>query len=138
MRPGQIIEKLKKKGFRLTKTRRAIVEILTGSQRPISAQEIWQQLKTNGVAVDRTTVYRELWFLKSESIVQEVSFGESKSRFELAGQDCHHHLICQDCGEIEDIVLDEKKILSQVKDSSFKVVRHSIEFFGLCTNCQTL
>src|SRR5687767_16003751 len=134
MRGHFVLEKLKRQGHRITKTRRQILQIL-GGRKPMSASELLDGLEALGNKVNKTTVYRELWFLKEGGFLQEVSFGEGRSRFELVSENCHHHLVCESCGDIEDIVLDEKLIMSQIK-GNFELRRHSIEFFGLCISCQ--
>lgn len=134
MREKEIIKQLENKGERVTPARRAVIRILDHARGPLSAAEILGKLKG---LINRTTVYREVWFLKAQGLLKEVSFLEGKSRFELVTDCCHHHLVCEECGGVEEVELNEKVILNQVKKlSNFQLQRHSIEFFGLCNNCQ--
>jgi Fur family ferric uptake transcriptional regulator len=49
----------------------------------------------------------------------------------------HHHLVCNSCGKIEDIRLNEQKFIKEVAvKSQFLVDHHHLEFFGYCSNCQ--
>jgi Fur family ferric uptake transcriptional regulator len=79
-----------------------------------------------------------LLILKREQIIREVRLGENRKRYEIFPENHHHHLVCVDCGYIEDVDAEkdlyhlEKKI-AQVK--KFKVENHSLEFFGVCANC---
>ena len=55
----------------------------------------------------------------------------------LEGSGHHHHLVCDNCGAIEDIPLSEALLLNQVKkQTDFQVNSHMLEFFGLCPTCQ--
>lgn len=135
----QILQNLKSRGYRLTKTRKQIIGIFLESKVPLSAQELWSELQRRNYQVDKATVYREIAFLKGQKIVREVQFGEGKKRFEINLTDHHHHIVCIRCEKVDDIVLEndlrdqEKKIFELKK---FKVLNHSLEFFGLCTKCQ--
>lgn len=136
MTESEVIKRLIASGQRITEIRREIIRILCSADKPMSAAQILASLEGK---VNRTTVYREIWFLKDQGLIAEVSFGEGKTRFELKSDHCHHHLVCDECGEVEDVVLNENSILTQVKKlSKFQTQRHSIEFFGLCHNCQSI
>lgn len=92
----------------------------------------------HGLAPNKTTVYRELDYLRSHNVIQEIDLGELKKRYELAGHH-HHHLVCTGCESVEEVHLDdhlkehESRILQEKK---FKVTRHMLEFFGICGACQ--
>lgn len=133
-----ILEELRYQGFRITKTRKAILLILEQAKLPLSAPELISKLKTSKLPVNKTTVYRELDFLKDQSIVTELNFGEEAMRYELAGDEHHHHLICSNCDKIEDVAMEnelaaiERKI---ARSSKFKIINHTLEFYGLCRDC---
>jgi len=54
--------------------------------------------------------------------------------------DCHHYLLCSNCRKVEEIEGENLENLSQkiTKDYGFKIESHSLEFIGLCANCQKL
>ncbi len=128
---------LRDRGSKATPGRIAILTILKKHNEPLSALEIHNKLQG---ALDKVTVYRVLDALLRMSIIRKVDFREQYARYELLEvRDHHHHLVCEDCGKVEDVegcnpVLLEKDILST--SSSFaKVVDHSLEFFGVCKKC---
>ena len=139
--PDEIISKLKAGGYRITPVREQIVEIFINSSTPISAGDLIESFKILKIPVNKTTIYRELDFLLGENLIQEIEFGEGKKRYELKTAHHHHHVICTNCRKVEDVDLEidlhdeEKKI---EKHTSFKIQNHSLEFFGLCKNCQNL
>ncbi len=111
----------------LIKTRSKIIEILNKSNSPISALDLLTKIKVN-----KTTIYRELNFLVDSGLVKEVDFGDRKKRYELKDRKHHHHLVCLNCKRVTDVNIKES--FNTPKD--FKVIRHNLEFFGLCANCQ--
>lgn len=138
MEKSEIMEKIKTLGGRETRVRKAVVEELAGKGELVSAAELLLRLKKRGEPADRTTVYRELVFLKKSGIVREVSIHGRPSLFEIEGEH-HHHLVCLDCGSFKpvkvpvDMCLREKAL---GKKENFKITSHSLEFYGLCTKCR--
>lgn len=135
----KLIGELKKSGERITPIRRALLENFCNHLKPQTPQELLSYLEKKGLMANKTTVYRQLDILVQIGLIQEINFSDRSKRYELFPADHHHHLVCQNCKKVEDINLDndldkqEKKIW---KTSHFKVLQHSLEFFGLCNRCQ--
>ena len=135
----RLLADLSTKGYRTSKIRTALVEILSAHHEPITVPDLLLALSKKKISANKTTIYRELAALKHERIVQEVQFGENKKRYELVSEDHHHHLICLECDRVEDIELAndlttiEKKIS---RNNRFKILNHALEFYGLCAVCQ--
>ena len=135
-----ILENLKGRGHRMTKVRKAVLEILCKSKVPLPAQELITGLKRKSLPVNKTTVYREIDFLLAEKVLREVDLLDGKKRYEvLLENDHHHHMICTQCQSIQCIEmahdLDELEHNLLCK-FNFKVTSHSLEFFGLCDKCR--
>ncbi len=134
----QILELLRAQGFRITKIRKLIVEIFANSKEPISAVDIVSEFQSQGIKVNKTTIYREISSLISIGVLKEISFGDSTKRYEISSDSHHHHLICIKCHKVEDVDLhadldsEEKRI---AKEKNFSIQSHSLEFFGLCQSC---
>jgi len=122
-------------GIRYTKPRKLIFEALEHLSKPVSANEINDFLKNE---IDLTSIYRTLDLLKKSDLLNVILFGEGKKRYELKkDHGHHHHLVCENCGGIEDIEMHEDNLLKNVAaHSEFLVKKHNLEFFGLCKNCQ--
>lgn len=138
--PDQIISKIKSAGHRITKARSQIIELFINSSIPINITDIKLALENLDTKVNRTTIYRELDFLLKEKVIQEIELGENKKRYELLSEDNHHHhIICINCKKIEDVELHtdlSKEEATIDKEKNFKTLNHSLEFFGLCSNCR--
>ncbi len=128
---------LREKGFRLTRGRRAIVELLSKDGPPLSVADALERLRKNGTRINRVTVYRELAFLEEMGIAESVQFEDGMRRYVRTGEH-RHHLICTSCNAVETVELPhdldtmEKRIRQQ---TSFRVDRHELEFYGRCGKC---
>lgn len=133
----KIINQLRQDNQKITKIRQAIINFVLKQKIPVSALTIQTDLFDGNI--NKTTIYRQLEFLKIQKIVQEIEFGDGKKRYEIL-KDHHHHLICTNCKKIEEIALEnhleqeEKRIQ---KLTNFKNIQHNLEFFGLCRQCQS-
>ncbi len=135
-----VLQKLTQDGFRQTRARRRIIEILLSAKYPLTITEILGKLKKDfQISADKTTAYREMAFLMDRQLAREVDFGDKKKRYESNIGKHHHHLICTNCGRVEDFELKQDLAGEEAriaKNKKFKVTDHSLEFFGLCANCQ--
>ncbi len=138
--PEAVIETLRDKGHRITQTRRAVLGIFFSSHIPLTVQEILKGLERKKLTVNKTTVYRELEFLLSEKLIEEIQFGsEQMKRYELALGSHHHHIQCIECGAVADVDMPQELIAASKhikKQTGFRVLDHSLEFVGVCKNCQ--
>ena len=110
------------------------------AKQPLSATELIEALLRLGLAVNKTTVYRELEKLLKKNEISEVDFGEGQKRYELTHGDHHHHAVCTECRAVVELEIEGRlgDILSMVtKQSGFRIEKHLIEFFGVCEACQS-
>ena len=127
-----VIQIIKQKGQRFTSQKKEVLRVL--QQKPQTVLEILALVKLKKKSIDKATIYRILTSFKDLGIVHEINLGDREARYELQHEKHHHHLIC---GSIDDISLREDLLLNEVqKQSSFKVKKHSLEFFGTCKKCQ--
>lgn len=138
MQSQKILADLKIKGFKMTSVRQGLVEVLCNHSDPLSIIQILQCLEKKDLKPNKTTIYREIEFLKESAILEEVELGDGKKRYELS-RDHHHHLVCISCKVIKDIPMQKELNLKEqevIKKMGFKPIGHSLEFFGVCRNCQ--
>ncbi len=129
---------LNEANLRATPARVAVMQFLESANTPIDVETIIDHLNKQKIDTDPATVFRIMNLLTVKGITKQISFNEGKFRYELMNKADHHHLICESCGNIEDI--SDCNIPSLEKDihqkKKFLVKSHSLEFFGLCKNCQ--
>ncbi|HUD09242.1 MAG TPA: transcriptional repressor [Patescibacteria group bacterium] len=123
--------------FKKTPARSIIIEFLSNSKSPVDVEQIISFLRSKKLNTNKVTVYRIIELLLQNGIVERLEFGEGKFRYELKKKH-HHHLVCQNCGKIQDVEIGviEKLEKEIQKNKHFQVQSHSLEFFGLCENCQ--
>jgi len=135
----KILKSLKEKGFRLTKIRKFMLDFLLNSKTPLCAREIQEKFFKLNMRINKTTIYRDLDLLKKEGIVREVQLRDNVMRYEITPENHHHHLICLNCKKIDEVILEgdlekEEKII--LKTKKFNVLYHSLEFYGVCSECK--
>src|SRR4030095_8919896 len=92
---------LKEAGYRLTKPRRAVAQVLLAGQTPLSIEEIHSRLGDR--SINRVSVYRTVQLFCDLGIVRRLQFHEGFARYELADSFSrhHHHFACNLCGRLE-------------------------------------
>ena len=135
----EILKRLKIEGFRLTRARKSIVDLLSLRSISLSLTDIKKNLEKSNVRADRTTIYREILFLKKQGVICEIPVGGGRKGYKVCRDTHHHHLICIRCNKVEEMVFKktlapQETEISQRKD--FKVLDHLLEFYGLCGDCQ--
>ena len=123
----------------ITTQRLAIADIVFGTDRHLSAEEIAVELKAQGAAAGTATVYRTLEVLVRSGLVVERDFGEGFKRYEASrGVPHHEHLICTSCGRVEEF-RDERlermtTLLAEMHDYTRQ--RHRLVIHGICGDCR--
>jgi len=139
LNPNLLKKVLKKENLRYTQQRQAIWDELCSSEEHRDAEEIYLSLRKNGVTASRATVYRTIDVLVKNKLVRKLDLGDGKALYENKIDATHHdHLICVQCGKIEEFIDDNiEKIQDDiVKSFGYKMIRHIHQLFVLCDECQ--
>lgn len=130
-------EILLENGLKVTKARKLIISILEKSEKPISAEDLYEIFKKKEDS-NLSTIYRNLKILKNKSVVEIVCEIDGISYYRLKGKKHKHSIICESCGKI--IPIDKcpiEKIEMDLEDKTgFVIDSHSLEFRGMCPDCQ--
>ncbi|MGB2599017.1 MAG: transcriptional repressor, partial [Candidatus Omnitrophota bacterium] len=97
MRPSGWGRKFRGCGYRMTVPRQAIMDVLSGTDKHLSAEDIYMKVHKMYPNVGLTTVYRTLELLTQMGLVVKFDFGDGRARYELIEgpkSEHHHHLIC--------------------------------------------
>jgi Fe2+ or Zn2+ uptake regulation protein len=143
-RVDEIGHRLARAGLRWTSGRRAVVEIFERAQAPLSMQEL--QDRAAAAKVPMSSLYRTVSDLVAASVLVKLEFDEGFARFELVDDlgSHHHHLVCVQCGNVEDFQGPGLPDLEQAVDDAMRAIRrrhqfttnsHRLDFFGTCSNC---
>src|ERR1700754_2671665 len=92
-----------RRGLRSTEQRRLIVDAFFGSSEHVTLDGLLERVRSIDSRVGYATVYRTMKMLSEGGIAHEQKFGDGLTRYELADGDAHHdHLICLECGSIQE------------------------------------
>ena len=122
-------QELKKVGLKVTLPRMRILEMLeTAEARHMSAEEVYKRLLESGEELGLATVYRVLTQFEGAGLVQRHHFESGHAVFELAGEGHHDHMVCRDCGRVEefyDRVIEERQE-AMATERGFRIADHSL------------
>jgi Fur family ferric uptake transcriptional regulator len=129
-----------KQGLRSTEQRRVIIDAFFDGPEHVSIDELLERVRKLDSKIGYATVYRTMKMLSDSGIAHEQKFGDGFTRYELADDEAHHdHLICVDCGSIQEF---EEPLIEQLQDRiasryGFQVQHHKHELYGLCAACRS-
>jgi Fur family transcriptional regulator, ferric uptake regulator len=127
---------LKNAGLKATLPRLKVLSLFESSeQRHLSAEDVYKMLLTSGEDVGLATVYRVLTQFEQAGLLMRHHFEGGKSVFELKQDGHHDHIVCLQCGRVEEF-FDEEIENRQKKaatDRGFTIHDHSLHIYADCT-----
>lgn len=134
---------LKESGLKATLPRIKVLDIFERSQnKHHSAEDIFKEMLNNGEDVGLATIYRVLTQFEQAGILIRHHFESGKAVFELNEKAHHDHIICLQCGYVEEFCNNEiERLQTQVAEElGFKIIDHSLYISADCTkkpcNCR--
>lgn len=137
LRYQKLIEKLQKRGSRLTSHRLALARLLSVSENHPNAAQLYEKLRAQFPTVSLATIYKTLGLLKDEGEILEIDLHDD-SRYDGAKPFPHPHLICNRCDAIIDG--DDAQTLNELNKEieakyGFQIIRPQLIFYGICKDC---
>ena len=134
------IEDLKSTGLKATLPRLKILDIFqSGSQRHMTAEDVFRVLLEERSDIGLATVYRVLTQFEQAGILIRSNFEGGKAVYELNEGQHHDHFICTSCGKVEEFFDPEiekrQQLIAQQK--GWSVHDHAMALYGQCTQCVT-
>ncbi|MEX3582650.1 MAG: ferric iron uptake transcriptional regulator [Burkholderia sp.] len=131
---------LKNIGLKATLPRLKILEIFQQSEvRHLTAEDVYRNLLHEQLDIGLATVYRVLTQFEQAGLLTRNNFESGKAVFELNEGSHHDHLVCLDCGRVEEFFDAEIENRQQAiaKTHGFELQEHSLAMYGSCTteNC---
>jgi Fur family zinc uptake transcriptional regulator len=129
---------LQARGYKATRPRRLVLEVLAGTEQPLSPYDIQGILRTRGKRLNHVTIYRILDLLCRLNLAHRMLSSGRFVKCSLGpGEGCHRFMVCQDCGVIQEFA-DEGLCQGEnefAQDLGFHTQYHISEFSGLCSRC---
>jgi len=130
------IDELKSTGLKATLPRLKILEIFqTGGQRHMTAEDVYKVLMLERSDVGLATVYRVLAQFEQADILCRSHFESGKAVYELNEGQHHDHLVCLDCGRVEEFfdAQIEKRQNEVARTKGFEIADHALSLYARCT-----
>lgn len=127
---------LKNIGLKATLPRLKILEIFQRSAvRHLTAEDVYRSLLSEELDIGLATVYRVLTQFEQAGLLSRSNFESGKAVFELNEGSHHDHLVCIDCGRVEEFFDPEieKRQQKIAEERGFKLQEHALALYGVCT-----
>ena len=130
------IEELKSTGLKATVPRLKVLEIFQkGAQRHMTAEDVFRVLLQDRSDVGLATVYRVLTQFEQAGILTRSNFEVGKAVYELNEGQHHDHLVCLDCGKVEEFfdaeIESRQNAVAKIK--GFAIADHALSLYAHCT-----
>jgi Fur family ferric uptake transcriptional regulator len=129
-------QSLKDSGLKATLPRRKVLELFEHSKvRHLSAEDVYKSLMAEGIDIGLATVYRVLTQFEQAGLLSRQHFETGKAVFELNQGGHHDHLVCLQCGRVEEFYEAEiEQRQSEVaRKRGFQLRGHSLALYADCT-----
>lgn len=126
---------LKSIGLKATAPRLRILELFqSGMQRHMSAEDVYRALVAEGLDIGLATVYRVLGQFEQAGLLHRSHFESDKAVYELDEGKHHDHLVCLDCGRVEEFFDREIEERQQriARERGFELIDHALSLYGRC------
>jgi len=130
------LDELKSTGLKATGPRLKILEVFhRGDQRHMTAEDVFRVLLVENTDIGLATVYRVLMQFEQAGILSRSHFESGKAVYELNEGTHHDHLVCLDCGRVEEFydAEIEKRQNSVAKAKGFEIADHALSLYAHCT-----
>ena len=133
-------EELKNSGLKATLPRIKVLEVFQNTtQRHMSAEDVFRVLLSDHADIGLATVYRVLMQFEQAGILSRNHFESGKAVFELNEGKHHDHLVCMDCGRVEEFfdAEIEKRQRAVAQTRGYELQEHALALYATCTkkNC---
>ena len=134
----ELVAKFRKRGYRVTPQRLALLRLLAASENHPSAAQLYERLQEHYPTTSLATVYKTLSRLKEMGEVLELGFSDDDNRYDGNEPAPHPHLICIRCRKIIDPEVVSLRGLAQevAANMGYKIVGHRLDLYGVCPDCQ--
>lgn len=128
---------LSESGYRITRPRQAVIEVVTRARRSLSPEEVLARARRIDPEVGLATVYRTLDMLQSLGQLRRVRIGKKGYALTCTEPKLHFHLVCEKCRTVTELESDRstRVLASRLQATGFKSQTNAIEIVGLCSKC---
>lgn len=124
------------KGLKKTITRKQVLDILCYAEKPLTANDVFTRLSSQGENACLSTIYRILdAFTENDMVTKTTILDSDKNLFELSKNEHSHYAVCLGCHMM--VPISHCPIKNQIpKVDDFEVTGHKVEIYGYCKKCR--
>ena len=128
---------LRAEGYRLTQQRGVLIDLIGQSADHLNADDLYRLARARDGRISLSTVYRTLSLLKRQKLVAEIHLSEDHHHYEPVTGDAHYHLVCRQCGGVEEFGAQVIETLSDAlrRDYGFTINNVELDVTGTCRSC---
>ncbi len=128
---------LRAEGYRLTQQRSVLIDLIGQSADHLNADDLHRLARARDGRISLSTVYRTLALLKRHKLVAEIHLSEDHHHYEPLTGEAHYHLVCRQCGGVEEFGAQVIETLSDAlrRDYGFTINNVELDVTGTCRSC---
>ncbi|NOV00617.1 Fur family transcriptional regulator [Paenibacillus planticolens] len=133
------LSKLAKHRLRLTGQRKAMIELVMHSNKPLTAVDMYHSLEQRFPGLSYATVYQNIKLFIELRILESFILGD-EVRFRICTDQEHprYHLICMDCERTFSLDMKMERMRFPLKSKGFQPISYKFDVYGYCTDCRDL
>ncbi|MBI3973606.1 MAG: transcriptional repressor [Chloroflexi bacterium] len=129
---------LRSEGHRMTQQRDILLNVIENAGAHLDADGLYQLARRQDNRISLSTVYRTLSLLKRHNLIDELHLSEEHHHYEAKTAEEHYHLVCIDCGAVEEfaggIIEHVREVVKH--ERGFHVTSLQLDIAGMCARCQ--
>ena len=135
--PAELVEVFRAQGLKMTPQRLAVFEALDADADHPTAEAVYERVSGDLPTISLRTVYQTLNDLVGMGELQQLDLGTGSTRFDTTPGP-HHHVMCETCGLVRDVVADFDGIeIPEALADEFSITTTEVVFRGQCSRCAT-
>jgi Fur family transcriptional regulator, stress-responsive regulator len=135
--PADPADLLRQRGHRVTVQRLAVLRAVKSAPHA-TAETIAESVRAEVGFISLQAVYDVLGVLVEVGLVRRIQPAGSPARFEARVSDNHHHVICRECGRVDDVdcAVGPAPCLTAVEDRGYEIDEAEVIYWGRCPECR--
>ncbi len=141
--PDELTQRFRERGLKMTPQRRAVFRALHDDHTHPSAEAVYERVAADVPGISLRTVYQTLNDLADMGEILHLELGTGAARFDANVEEPHHHLVCDGCGMVRDLVDDATWSTLTSTDhvggglpDGFRVTSTEVVVRGRCAACE--